>query len=49
MRPMVDPADQIEELKKLRKVLTIIAKVLIQRQDPTVGTELLLQELEKLK
>ena len=41
--------DQTKEIKKLRKVLTVIAKLMIHTSDYTVGTEVLSQELEKIK
>lgn len=41
--------EQIKELKKLRKVLTVLAQAIIKQQTPTVGSEMLLEELHKIK
>ena len=41
--------EQAVELKKLRKVLTVLAQAIIKQQTPTVGSEMLLEELHKIK
>ncbi len=41
--------EQIKEIKKLRKVLTVMTKLMIHKGSPTVGSEILLQELDKIK
>ena len=41
--------DQTKEIKKLRQVLTVIAKLMIHTSEYTVGSEILSQELEKIK